>query len=110
MNKKKFTVDDFRRILQQIIEDDRIHFSHGQNSDVWETLNKLSQLSDEGLLEAKLYADLGLDSIDVWEMICVFERDYGVFLTDDVGEDFGTGVGLTVRKYLEAVNTHQYVE
>jgi hypothetical protein len=30
-----------------------------------------------------------------------------VYIDDYVEEDFGTGVGLTVRKYLEAVNAHQ---
>ena len=107
MNKKNFTVSDFRKVLEQMVQGDRVHFSFGKNGGFLETLDTMEQMTDEELLEAKLYTDLGLDSIDVWEMICFFERDNDVSITDDVELDLGTGVSVTVKSFLKAVNKHQ---
>lgn len=107
MRMKELSIADFRSVLSQIIRGDRLRFPTQEDEGYMETLNALEQYSDEQLSEAKLFADLGLDSLDVWEMTCMFETDYGVYIDDYVEEDFGTGVGLTVRKYLEAVNAHQ---
>ena len=107
MNKKIFTVSDFRKVLEQMIHGDRIHLSHGEDGSSWETLDLMEQTSDDELLKFKLYADLGMDSLDVWEIIAIFERDYEVSILDDVGEALGTGVSLTVKRFLDAVNTNQ---
>lgn len=107
MSRKKLTVKDFRDTLKQLIEGDRIYYSHGNDSGFLDTLDKLEQMSDEDLLQAKLYADLGLDSIDVWEMVCMIERDYGVYIENEVEEAFDTGVCLSVESYLKALNTYQ---
>lgn len=104
---KELNIADFRSVLTQIIEGDRLRFPSEEEKGYMETLNALEQYSDEQLLDAKLFADLGLDSLDVWEITCALETDCGVYIDDYVEEDFGTGVGLTVRKYLEAVNSHQ---
>ena len=107
MNKITFTVSDFRKVLEQVIGGDRIHFSHGKDGGFWEILDKIEQMSDEQLGQAKLYADLGMDSIDVWEMICIFERDYEVLIEDRIESALGTGVCLTVQSFLDAINSNQ---
>ena len=110
MAKKVFTVEEFRNNIEGLIEGDRILSAHGKNNGYLEVLNKVRQLSDEDLLNAKLYADLGLDSLDLWETVCMLERDYDVYISDEIDHDFGTGVNLTVAQYLEAVNNLQIEE
>ncbi len=100
-------VSDFRRVLEQMLHGDGIHFSNGKDGVFLDTLNTMEQMSDSELLEAKLYADLGMDSIEVWEMVCIFERDFGVWVADDIETALGTGVTLTVRSFLGALNSYQ---
>jgi acyl carrier protein len=107
MAKKEITLREFRETMEQMIEGDRLLSGRGKNNEYLEALNKIRQVSDEDLLKAKLYADLGLDSLDLWENVCMLERDYDVHIDDEIDEDFGTGVGLTVEKYLQAVNKYQ---
>lgn len=107
MAKKVFTAKEFRANLEEMICGDRISLTNESNTNSWEMLDKLRQMSDEELLEAKLYGDLGLDSLDLWESVCMLERDYDVYISDEIDRDFGTGVNLTVAKYLEAVNNLQ---
>lgn len=107
MDKIEFSAKDFRKVLQKIIASDRTHFSHGEDGGFEKILNRVEQMSDEELLQANLYTDLEMDSIDVWEMVCLFERDYDVFITDNVEQSFGTNASLTVQNYLNAINSHQ---
>ena len=104
MNKREFTVSDFRQVLKQMVEGDRIYYNHSVSLD---TLYTARGMSDEELLKAKLYTDLGMDSLDVWESICIFERDYEVLIGDGIGSALGTGVSVTVQSYLDAINSHQ---
>lgn len=105
--KKTFTVSDFRKVLEQMIHGDKIHFSRSKNGGFWEILDKMEQTSDDDLLEANLSTDLGMDSIDVWEMICTFEHSFDVCVADAVEKDFSAEAELTVRRFLEAVNANQ---
>ena len=107
MNKIIFTVADFRKVFKQMVEGDRIHFSHGIDGGFWDFLCKMEQLSDEEVAKLKLYADLGMDSIDLWEMICIFERDNEVLITDNIESALGTGVCLSVQSFLNAINDNQ---
>ena len=107
MAKKIFTLQEFRENLEKMIQGDRINSSRDNDNSYLDTLDKLGQLSDEELLDAKLYADLGLDSIDLWELVCMLECDYNISISDEIDYDFGTGVNLTVAKCLQAVNEYQ---
>ncbi len=107
MAKKEITLREFRKTVEQMIEGDRIITARDKNNGYLEVLNNIRQMSDEDLLKAKIYADLGLDSLDLWETICMIERDCNVHIADEIDEDFGTGVGLTVESYLQAVNKYQ---
>lgn len=105
MQKTEITIDDFRDILNRMILGDRL-LDENKQGNYLETLCSMEQLSDNALLQSKLYANLGLDSLDLWEMTCMLEAEYNVFIDDDVEQELGTGVSITVQKYLEAVNKH----
>ena len=107
MAKKEITLREFKKTIEQMIEGDRIISDRGKNNNYLEVLNNIRQAADEDLLKAKLYADLGLDSLDLWETVCMIERDYDVHIVDEIDTAFGTGIGLTVEKYLQAVNEYQ---
>ena len=106
MAKKEITLREFRETVEQMVEGDRMLSSRSKDG-YMEVLNNVRQASDEELLKAKIYADLGLDSLDLWETVCMIERDYGVHIVDEIDEDFGNGVSLTVEKYLQAMNKYQ---
>ena len=99
MAKKEITLREFRETVEQMVEGDRMLSSRSKNDG--------RKAADEELLKAKIYADLGLDSLDLWETVCMIERDYGVHIVDEIDEDFGNGVSLTVEKYLQAMNKYQ---
>lgn len=107
MAKKEITLVEFRETMEQMIEGDRIISNRGKNNNYIEVLNNIRQASDEDLLKAKIYADLGLDSLDLWETVCMIERDYDVHIVDEIDTAFGTGVNLTVKDYLHALNKYQ---
>lgn len=106
MAKKIFSLDDFRTVLERIIEGNRLNFANEVEQHYLETLNKLRQMSDDELSQAKLYADLGLDSLDVWEVICAFECDFKAHIDDEIDDDVGTGVNLNVEKLINAINAN----
>lgn len=104
MEENKFTVDDFRAVAESIIETNRLNTSDSDDGYYLETLNRMRQMDDDELLQAKLYSDLGLDSIDVWEIICAIECEYNVYIDDAIDNDVNTGVNLNVEKLLDAIN------
>lgn len=106
MAEKEFTVEDFRTVAEHIVEGNRLNFSADDDGYYLEVLNKIRQMSDEELLQAKLYSDLGLDSIDLWEIICSIECDYGMHIDDAIDDDVDAGVNLNVGKLLQAINAN----
>ena len=102
MDKKVYTIADFRKILEKVI-DDKLE----NTGDGFDVLNTMQQMSDEELLKAKLYADLGLDSIDVMQTITLFEAFNDVSIMDEAENALGTGVSLTVEKFLDIISTYQ---
>lgn len=94
MDKKLLTISDLRKGLEQVIENDHV-------------LSRLEQSSDDELLRAGLYTDLGMDSIDVWELVCVLERDHEIYVEDSVEAVLDMSVDLTVEIYLNALNNYQ---
>lgn len=107
MNKITFTVADFRKVFKQMVEGDRVNAPCDDGGVLWYSLCEIEQMSDEKVANSKLYADLGMDSIDVWELICIFERDYEVLIEDHIESALGTGVCLTVQSFLDAINSNQ---
>ncbi len=110
MEKKEITINDFRELLNKIVEDDHFHFSHEMAGEYKDVLVKVAEMSDEQLLATKLYSGIGMDSIDVWEMVCLIEADKDIVFHDEIDDDFGTGVGLTVEKFLQILNNRQWVD
>lgn len=102
MDKKVYTIADFRKILEKVI-DDKLE----NTGDGFDVLNTMQQMSDEELLKAKLYADLGLESIDVMQTITLFEAFNDVSIMDEAENALGTGVSLTVEKFLDIISTYQ---
>ena len=67
-------------------------------------------MTDEELLNTKLYADLGLDSLDVVQLIVYTEATEHVSILDQAKPVLGTGVSLTVGKFLNILNKYQEPE
>ena len=73
-------------------------------------LYKMEEKSDDELLNAKLYADLGMDSLDVVQLIVYIEAMEHVSILDHAEPALGTGVSLTVGKLLDILNKYQEPE
>ena len=105
MKKKVFKVSDFREALQKLTERSPFRSPNRQDINYLEVWNALGQMTDEELLDAKLYADLGMDSLNLAEMITYIEFGFGKYVPDDIHNTLGTGVSVTVRKFLDAINS-----
>ena len=110
MDKECISVPDFRDTCKQMIEYRMEHDCAVNTSSYLDTLRTLEEKSDEELCQSKLYADLGMDSLDVTQMITLIEANHKIFITDDAFADLGTGVSVTVEKFLDAINTNQEPE
>lgn len=70
-----------------------------------ETLNLINIFPNNINDDAKLIGgDLGLDSIDILELVMMLEKDYGVKIDN---KDIGNKVFASVRTLADYVNHHQ---
>ena len=65
-------------------------------------VDKLGVEESEVTMEASFTNDLGADSLDTVELIMEFEKEFGISIPDDQGDNIGT-VGDAVA-YIEKAN------
>ncbi|MBR1825861.1 MAG: hypothetical protein IJ770_04670 [Alphaproteobacteria bacterium] len=104
MRKKIFKVSDFRKVWGKLVELRARDSMDKSDTSFLEILNTMEQMSDEQLLQAKLYADLGMDSMSLAEMLTYMEFTCKFHISDEIYTTLGTGVTVTVQKFIDAVN------
>jgi len=74
-----------------------------------DTAVSVNQLKDKDLLRSHLTSDLGLDSLDVIDMIAEFEVEYGVYIDSHAFDDkmYPSAADKTVATFLKVCNECQ---
>lgn len=103
MKKNVYSVAYFRKVAE-IVFGSRLH---GEHDDSLNVLNNLKQLSDEQLLKANIYDDLGMDPMDLVQIITYIEAFNKVSILDEAEDALGDGTSLTVEKLLDIAATYQ---
>ena len=101
MPEKVFTINDFRKALQTHLEELAFFESDKQRK---ESVRLLKDCSDEALLEKNLEDDLGLDSLDVVEIVVKLEESFDCWI--DMPGSYNGNKG-TVKEFIEMLNKHK---
>lgn len=66
----------------------------------------LKTWNDDDLLKAHLGYDLGLDSLDIIDMVAEIERDYNVIINSEAFDEkmYPAATEATVQKFLDVCN------